>query len=878
MPGAFLVLDPQLMIRAFSQEMANLTQIKRPEALGRCVFEVFPDNPNNPSGSETWKASLQNVLRTGVEDIMPVVKYSLNLPESAGGELADKYWQHTNTPVLDSDSRVLYIIHQTEEVTELKITVQKALAAESRMMYALSAAEMGVWELDLKTGQAFRSLRHDQCFGYQELQAEWSQAHALKHVHPDERKLVEQALLDAIEGRGDLDVECRITWPDGTLHWIKSKGHRELDAAGNPIRLAGIVWDITDLKQISAALKVNEQRFNQALDSAEMGTWQLNLADNSVIHSTQFRVIFDLDDSDDSANADQIINSRIHPADQDAVEKVLAEAIREKKHYSHEYRVVRKNGDIRWVASKGHPTFGEDGVPVSLSGVCYDISEQKQIQFEVLEKEREFKTLANTMPQLAWMANADGFIYWYNDNWYHYTGTIESDMTGWGWKSVHHPDYLEKVLTMWQDAIIKGHEFELEFPLRKSSGEFMWFLTRVRPLRDENNKITKWLGTNTDIDEQKRISINLKRSQDQLQSIINNISEGLVLAGPRGEMHLFNPAALKLHGFTSMDEILNTLDAYPNLFRLYTLEGTEIPLAEWPLSKVLRGDSFSEFEVEVERTDTGKKFYASYSGAPIKDQDGKVELGILTLRDVSYRIQTELDLKKAVSSRDDFLSIASHELKTPLTSLKLQIQSAARKLSKNSLTDFNPENMKVLFTKNTLQIDRLVRLVDDMLDLSRIQSGKLSYNLTYMNLRDLITDMVASFKEQFENAGCSLRLDKNEDLWGIFDRDRIEQVLTNLLTNALKYGDKKPVTVSACKQNKSALINIIDQGIGISPENYNKVFLRFERIISANEVSGLGIGLYISKQIIEAHNGKITVTSKLKHGSKFTVELPLRTL
>lgn len=163
-----------------------------------------------------------------------------------------------------------------------------------------------------------------------------------------------------------------------------------------------------------------------------------------------------------------------------------------------------------------------------------------------------------------------------------------------------------------------------------------------------------------------------------------------------------------------------------------------------------------------------------------------------------------------------------------------------------------------------------------MLDLSRVQSGNLSYYLRSINLTDLVKEIHARFKETFENNQASLNLVTEEDaVVGHFDRERIEQVIINLLTNALKYGEKKEAQLKLSKTEKSAVISVIDNGMGIKPENFDIIFHRFERVISASEVSGLGIGLYITKQIVDAHQGLISVQSELGKGSTFSVELPL---
>ena len=234
-----------------------------------------------------------------------------------------------------------------------------------------------------------------------------------------------------------------------------------------------------------------------------------------------------------------------------------------------------------------------------------------------------------------------------------------------------------------------------------------------------------------------------------------------------------------------------------------------------------------------------------------------------------------LELREAVATRDEFLSIASHELKTPLTSMRLQNQSMQRSLNKGITSVITPDRIIRMVDNNEKQISRLARLVDDMLDISRIQSGKLTVNIENSDLRSIVSDVYNQLKEQIENAGADSQLILNSKAPGCFDRFRIEQVITNLITNALRYGEGKPISVSLDVMDKMALIKVKDHGMGIAKENFEKIFNRFERITSAAGINGLGLGLYISKEIVLAHSGKIWIESELGKGSTFNVELPL---
>ena len=160
----------------------------------------------------------------------------------------------------------------------------------------------------------------------------------------------------------------------------------------------------------------------------------------------------------------------------------------------------------RWAYARARVERDSGGNPVRLAGVVMDVTEQKAAEAAAAQGEAKFRQLAETIPQLAWMAKADGCIFWYNRRWYEYTGTTPEQMEGWGWQSVHDPDELPGVMERWQLSIRTGEPFEMEFPLKGADGRFRWFLTRVAPLRDADGKIALWFGTNTDIEERRQVA------------------------------------------------------------------------------------------------------------------------------------------------------------------------------------------------------------------------------------------------------------------------------------------------------------------------------------------------------------------------------------
>jgi signal transduction histidine kinase len=235
------------------------------------------------------------------------------------------------------------------------------------------------------------------------------------------------------------------------------------------------------------------------------------------------------------------------------------------------------------------------------------------------------------------------------------------------------------------------------------------------------------------------------------------------------------------------------------------------------------------------------------------------------------------ELGKALAVRDEFIAIASHELRTSLTSLGLQRQILERTLdaSKGDANSIPVESVRKAMAVMNRQSRKLERLIESMLDLSRIEQGRLSMRVEDVDLGGLVTDVVAGMANEFSAAKTSVEVKVEGKVNGRWDPLRVEQVCVNLLSNALKYGENRPVSVSVSRQGANARIIVRDSGVGIAEVDHERIFQSFERAIPYRHISGMGIGLFVAREIAQAHGGSISVTSEPGQGSAFIFELPL---
>jgi len=368
-----------------------------------------------------------------------------------------------------------------------------------------------------------------------------------------------------------------------------------------------------------------------------------------------------------------------------------------------------------------------DNTITGITILATEVTEQVLAKKQIEESENWFRIFADSIQNLAWIAKADGFIYWYNQRWYDYTGTTFKEMEGLGWQKVHHPDKVETVTEFLKDAWKKEEAFELTCLLRMYNGEYRWFLTRAYPVKDANGNIERWIGTNTDIHEQKT-----------------------------------------------------------------------------------------------------------------KEQQ-----------------------------KDEFISIASHEMKTPLTTAKGYLELLRVLLSNEN------QNAFLYANKANQAIERLNLFVTELLDVSKIQNGKLDYNISTFDFNEMVNEAIENIQltaknHRLQKIGNSLHQIKG-------DKYRLQQVMINLLTNAVKYSpNADKVIIQVEEQHGNIQVSVQDFGVGMLSQHLEKVFERYYRVQEhAVHFQGLGIGLHISRNIILRHEGKMWVESEPNKGSIFHFTLPI---
>ncbi|MFL5813619.1 MAG: ATP-binding protein [Bdellovibrionia bacterium] len=387
------------------------------------------------------------------------------------------------------------------------------------------------------------------------------------------------------------------------------------------------------------------------------------------------------------------------------------------------------------------------------------------------------------------------------------------------------------------------------------------------PIRTKSGQISSVGAYVLDVTEQRRIEKAVLEGEAKFETLANSIPQITWTTDSQGKLIYLNDKWTAFTG-TTFEEA----QADGGLSLVHPDDRQRV-YENWIQAMATQ----AEFEIEFRMLNARTQRYEWLlsRGVPVKNAQGQIERWFGTNTNIQDLRRTQEALEEALRARDEFLSIASHELKTPLTTLSLQSQILERDIRKDNPRAYSPDRIKQFSTQFDRQVTRLVSLVDAVLDISRIRSGNFAIQKSEFDLCELVIEVVERMKPQFVLANMDAPVTElKAPAPGNWDRLRIDQVLTNLLTNAIRYGEGNPIRIKVEAFDTCSRLTVQDQGRGIAQENLERIFNRFERAVDPSEVSGLGLGLFITQQIVQGHGGKLWVESQLGQGASFIVELP----
>ncbi len=491
-----------------------------------------------------------------------------------------------------------------------------------------------------------------------------------------------------------------------------------------------------------------------------------------------------------------------------------------------------------------------------------DITLTVSAQRELRSSEARFRQMAEAMPQMTWIADAQGNVFWYNQRWHDYTGSTLKDVAGWGWQRYHDPDVLPTVMERWQSSIAEGSTFDMVFPILGQNGKFRPFITRSSPLRGESGEVQLWFGTCTDISEERAQTEQLRRNERRLQSITDALPD-LLMRFDRDRRHTFANAAVERVTGQTLSEMVGRTS------RELGLSAQLCDQFEAALDEVFATGKQSSMQCAYGTIHGERSFEVLFS--PELDAEGDVEFVLSLARDRTAELAATDALHEASRRKDEFLATLAHELRNPLAPLRNGLEILRRTAGDDGRLNATREIME-------RQVSSMTRLVEDLLDVSRISLGKVALRTAPVDLREVVNDALELTQYAAQKRGLFVETQVPEHAVVVQgDRTRLGQILANLLSNAVKNTPRQgQVTVSLRVADDEAFLVVSDTGKGIASDQLEQIFELFVQLPQPGATAeGLGVGLALVRQLVSLHGGTVSATSDGPGtGSTFLLRLP----
>ena len=655
-------------------------------------------------------------------------------------------------------------------------------------------------------------------------------------------------------------------------------------------------YDITEMVAARTKIEETEQQSNLAIMAGNIGTFEWDLKNDHLANSPRLLEIFGFNRTDDHLTHEQFFK-KYHPDDLALRNEAVANSFITKS-LQYEARIIWPDNSIRWINVHAKIFGNEAQENLKMYGTAVDITEQKKLMEELRESERSFRLLSNSMPQFVWTSDVKGNLDYFNQAVYDYSGRTAEDFPTNEWLSIVHPDDRTENVSKWINAITNGTEFIFEHRFRNHAGNYRWQLSRALPQYDDNGKINRWVGTSTDIDDQKNLSDNLAVQVTEHTQELTRLNKGLQLKNS-----IFAQAEENaLIGSYSWDLENGNQEYSDNLFRLFGYKPNEIVPSLENFYALIHPDDREKMinDADLELMKSKKIVVSNYR---IFTKDGQLKnlrsigkiigknesMLIGTVQDISQDIflnevlrVKNIELLKINAELESFNYVASHDLQEPLR----KIQAFSQRILQQEGSKFSSAAQHY-FSRIIASAERMQNLINALI--SYAHADAITKETISINLNTTLKQVKNDLQELVDEKNATIIF---EQLPVINAVDvQIHQLFINLITNALKYSKEgvDPIveitaTCIAGSEIENAVANkkiaywhirVSDNGIGFEQEYEHKIFELFQRLHNGNEYTGTGIGLSICKKIVLNHQGFILASGIPGIGSQFNIYFPM---
>ena len=872
-------------------------QGKHPGMLGMKAVDAWP---------EIWhiiKPLIEQVLITGE------ATWSENqlVPIERNGAIEDVYWTFSYSPVMNELNTIAGVFVTCYETTQQVYSLKDFEEREEQLQFTIDAAELGIWDLNPLTNRFIGNQRLKEWFGLAP-DAEIELPLALSRIVDRDRSRVTEAIQTALQYKsgGNYHVEYTILNPVTQQEiTVLAKGKALFDENQVAYRFSGTLQDITAQLRAVKKLRENEERLSIVIEASELGTWERNLQTGELIYGGAYLKIFGHQEGAHVGH--DYLMMQIHPGDepirQNAYEKALSTGT-----LLFKTRIVWDDASVHWIEIKGSVFYNEAHEPVRLIGTIHDVTEEMHYQHTLEESEQKFRLLADSMPQFVWTSDPAGNLNYYNQSIFRYAGIAPEKVKMDKWLELVHPDERDENQKRWKKSIETGEDYFFEHRFRHHDGNYYWHLSMAVPQKDAKGNIQMWVGTSTDIHDQKtftskleknveeqiqelkRLNEALKESEGRYHLMVEEVQDYAILyLNENGIVENWNKGAEKIKGYKTNEIVGKSFSSF------YTEEDKENQLPDKLLNHARLTGRVTHEGWRVRKN--GDLFWANVVITAIHNEQNEVIGFSKVTHDLTEKkiaedrikanaqqlIEKNRELERMNAELESFAYVSSHDLQEPLRKIKTFSGRLLEKEEQN-LSD----NGKDFLSRINNSVARMQLLIEDILLYSRTNTGERIFETIDLNV--LINEVKEDFKETLAEKNATIEVGAAVKLSII--PFQFKQLLANLVSNSLKFSklDVPPhIQINSVVRNGDDInhlpvneglnyceITITDNGIGFDAEYKDRIFEIFQRLHGKSEYKGTGIGLAIVKKIVDNHNGFICATGQVNKGATFSIYLPIQ--
>lgn len=852
---------------------------------------IYPDD----------QAIITEVQKLFEDSRQPMVKRSLRARRRDGEY---RWLEATFTNLLDEPEFKALVVN-FQDVTEQRRYRELVLMSQESLENAQAIAKLGSWQFDLQHPERANIWSKEMfvLFNREPAQGAPREEQFMEMVHPDDRAGILAAEQWAIESGEVASVDYRFIGEGQDTLYFRGNLKAIKDEHGNVRFMSGTALDITERKRTELELRGNEQRLKQAQEIAKIGSWDWDLKNPRIRFSDETFRIFGIPKNDVGVLYDEFAQT-IHPEDREMVERAYFEAVEKHKPYDMTYRLMLKNGEVKYVQDKCETYYDAEGKPLRSVGTTQDITARRGIEMELRERVKEltflfqvsrilenYKAEKGAVCQEILKALPAAMTFTQSAS-----AMIQLDDALYGKEPLDEDGQNRIEVTLEVGGVSRG-KICIDYGSSQT-----WFLTEEHEmLRNAARMLSMWLEQretelavetakkeletlNQELEQRvEERTQDVRRSEATYRGLFENSSDGIFLISPNGEDLDANQHALKMLGYTR-DEYLAQVRKKPN--GITSPEQQED--ADRRIAEVLRGEKVPLYERTFSRKD-GTKLEVEINLSAIRDAKNRVFLVQSVVRDITERKKAEETLRvanqrlsaanaaleEAARMKDEFLASMSHELRTPLTG----ILGLSEALQMQTFGDLSEKQLRAM--KNIESGGRhLLDLINDILDLSKIEAGKLDMRFEMCLVADVCRASMQLVKGMAHQKQQMLHFKMTpEQILMRADARRLKQMLVNLLSNAVKFtpeGGELGLEVEGELNLQKVYFHVWDKGMGIAEKDQKMLFQPFVQLDSSltRHHAGTGLGLALVHKMAEMHGGSVTVESTPGVGSRFTLTLP----